>query len=538
MSAFSYQSRRVSDRGRLAERARAIGVEGWILWALVVVAAAIRIATLTNQSFWTDEALTGYETRLPFGAMLHTVTSVETTPPLYFVVIWVWAKLFGGGEVALRSLSAIAGIAVVPIAYLSARELFSRRAGLLTAAFIAVNPMMVWFSQEARAYMLLTALTGASFLWFLRARRDPSRRNLSWWAVLSALALMTHFFAGFGVAPEALWLLWSARSRAGVAAVSVVGAAQLAMLPFAVTAAAPSRGAGWIAASAPVNRIGTAVVEWGASTLYRRVTSGEGIIGGAVLGAIVLALLLFGGDRRSRQGAAVAAVIAATVIAVPLALGALGIDYFLSRNELPAFVPVTTVLAGACVVPRARLPGAALAAALLVLFCFATVDVQTHPYLQRAAWRDVARSLGPATVPRAILASNGTTADPLKIYLPGVTWAQPRGLAVLVREIDVVGTKKRLRVQGASGPATSAVALRDRVDAKQGALPTGSSLPRSVAPAGATLLARFRVDNWIVARFELAQTERISIDGLRSIAHRFFRRTPAALLVFTQRSGR
>jgi mannosyltransferase len=120
--------------------ARTVGADIWILAALIVLAAVIRIVTIDNQSFWTDEALTAYEAGLPFGAMLHTVARVETTPPLYFVLIWVWAKLFGTGTVALRSLSAIAGVAIVPIAYASARELLSRRAGVLAAAFVVVNP--------------------------------------------------------------------------------------------------------------------------------------------------------------------------------------------------------------------------------------------------------------------------------------------------------------------------------------------------------------------------------------------------------------
>ena len=41
--------------------------------------------------------------------MLHSVRVDETTPPLYFVVAWLWAKLFGAGEIGLRSLSAALG---------------------------------------------------------------------------------------------------------------------------------------------------------------------------------------------------------------------------------------------------------------------------------------------------------------------------------------------------------------------------------------------------------------------------------------------
>ncbi len=374
-------------------RVRDVTTEGWVLLALVLVATVIRIITIDNQSFWADEALTVYEAGQSFPAMLHTVASIETTPPLYFVLIWVWAKAFGTSEVALRSISLLAGVAVVPIAYLCVRELLDRRAGLIAATLVVVNPFMIWYSQEARAYMLLTALTGASFLWFLRARRAPSRRNLGWWAGLSAAAVMTHFFAGFAIAPEAVWLLWAARSRVTVLAVGVVGAVQLAMLPFAIVDASPSRGAGWIGRISRLHRISQTVSEWGASNLSRGVTTVEGLIAGVTVALILLILLGLGGDRRTRRAAAVAGSVAAFVFLAPLALGLAGEDYFLSRNLMPAFVPVVVLIAAACSAPRAREAGAILAVVLLGIFCFASFYVQTHRYLQRPDWRDVARSL-------------------------------------------------------------------------------------------------------------------------------------------------
>ena len=224
---------------------REIPADTWALIGLTALAALIRLLVINNQSLWMDEALTAYETHSSFGGMLGTVAHVETTPPLYFVLIWAWAHVFGSGEVGLRSLSTLAGIALVPIAFVSARELFSRWAGVLAAAFVAVNPFLVWYSQEARAYMLLAALSGASFLWFNRARENPTGRTLAWWTACSSLAVMTHFFAGFLVAPEALWLLWVSRSRAAAGCVAIVGAVQAAMLPLAL--ADTAHGTSWIA---------------------------------------------------------------------------------------------------------------------------------------------------------------------------------------------------------------------------------------------------------------------------------------------------
>src|SRR2546421_10520703 len=133
MSASEYPAGRLAGtrlpKLRSSVSIRRVPLDVWALGALIVVAATIRIITIDNQTFWMDEALTAYEAHLPFGPMINTVAHVETTPPLYFVLIWGWAHLFGTGEVALRSVSTIAGVALVPVAYLAARDLISRWAG-------------------------------------------------------------------------------------------------------------------------------------------------------------------------------------------------------------------------------------------------------------------------------------------------------------------------------------------------------------------------------------------------------------------------
>jgi mannosyltransferase len=514
-------------------RVRAVPADVWAVWALVMIATVIRLLTINNQSFWTDEALTAYEAHVPFGAMLNSVMHVETTPPLYFVLVWAWAHVVGIGEVALRTPSMLAGVVLVPIAYLSARELASRWAGVIAAALVTVNPFLIWYSQEARAYMLLTMLCGASLLWFARARRDPSRRNLAWWAALSCLAVMTHFFAGFAIAPEALWLLWRAagpgrahgagRARPVLIAVGVVAAVQAAMLPFAV--ADTSHGVGWIASTPRMHRIGQLTLEWGVSVLSRQGNWREGLAIWALLAALVILLLRLGGTPRERDGARAAAAITGFVFLVPLALGFLGEDYFLSRNEIPAMIPLLTLLAAACAAPRARLPGSALAVALLVIFSVAAVRVQTDGRYQRPDWRKVARALGPATRPRAILAADGATGDPLKVYLPGVNWTEPRGRRVLISEIDVIGALKRLPL----------APLNHR--SKLGAPPRptrGRALPSLVPPPGTRLIARARVASWVIARYAFAHPQRFSIQQIAARAPEYFHHAPASLLAFTQ----
>ena len=116
-----------------------------------------------------------------------TVPSSEATPPLYYVLAWVWTKLFGSGAVGIRSLSAVFGTVTIPVAWWAGRTLVARAAGLGAAALVAFSPYMVWYSQEARAYALLVLLCGISLALFAQALRRPESRWLAWWAVASAL---------------------------------------------------------------------------------------------------------------------------------------------------------------------------------------------------------------------------------------------------------------------------------------------------------------------------------------------------------------
>ena len=61
----------------------------------------------------------------PFGAMLHEVARSESTPPLYYGLLWVWVRLLGTSADALRSLSACFGVLTVVVVYLAARLRFS-----------------------------------------------------------------------------------------------------------------------------------------------------------------------------------------------------------------------------------------------------------------------------------------------------------------------------------------------------------------------------------------------------------------------------
>jgi 4-amino-4-deoxy-L-arabinose transferase-like glycosyltransferase len=406
----------------------------WPLGLLMALAATVRFATLDHQSLWYDEAVTAVSVLHPsLPSTLSAVVHVENTPPLYYMVAWAWTRVLGTGVFALRSLSALAGVAVVAVAWAIGRELGSRRAAVVLAAIVATNPLFVWYSQEARSYELFALLASLAFLLFLGARGAPTRRNLAGWAACSALALLTHYFALFLIAAEAALLLRGrTRDRRTLAAVAAIAATSLALLPLIV--AQGGRGTGWIR-NWPVGGRLEAIAQY-----YLLGESGRPL-GRAILllaALPVLAALLLAPrlNPRERAAAMLCAGIGGFALLAPVALTLAGIDYFVPRYLLAAYVPLSAALALLLAAGRRRL-GPALAILVCAGNLLVVAAVDTRPQLQRGDWRGVARALGAGPSPRAVVIAV-IGALPLRYYQPQLAQLS-RSQTVRVREIDLVG---------------------------------------------------------------------------------------------------
>jgi mannosyltransferase len=395
----------------------------WAIVAVVVAGAAVRFATLDVQSMWLDEAVTHSLVTRSFGGMLSAIPHSESTPPLFYVLEWVWSRVFGSGAVGLRSLSALFGSATIIVLAAIAGRLGGRRAALAAAALAAANPLLIWYSQEARAYALLVLLCAVTVLCLVRGERRG-------WAFAAALALATHYFAVFIVIPQALWLLWrhgrrSRRAALSVAAVAIVGAA---LLPLAIVQASGNR-ARFISATSLHSRAAAVVKQFliGYATPHATILT---VL--AALAALGLALSL---RRRDLHLLALAAI----VVVLPIALAVTGADYVITRNLIMAMVPL--VVLAALAAARTRV-GPALVALLCVVGVVAFVGVELTPADQRDDWRGVANAIGPALLgPRLVVVDPSDGAPALRLYLPLHRVKVPPNPYVMnltIREIDVI----------------------------------------------------------------------------------------------------
>jgi len=437
------------DRGRatfaqsLREAARARSRAFWIVAGLTVLAAALRFATLGVQAYHHDEIVTA--SRVLRGSFWHAMDAVgfsESAPPLYYALAWLWTQATGTGEFGLRSLSAVAGVATVPVGYLVGRELHGRRTGLWAAALVAVSPMLLWYSQEARAYALLVLLCALSLLYCARARQSGGQRDFVLWGLFSGLALATHYFAFFPILAEAIWLI-ARRRRASLPGLGVLGLFALALAPLAYHQTSLAH-AEWIGNFTLGHRLwetAATFVTGETTDIIARHPHPEQSFLPLALALAALALIAVRGSRAERRAAALPLSLALAAIGVPLALALVpgGKDFVLARNVIPALVPLLIVVAIGATLPSARRLGSAIGATFLVYSLAFSVWASAAPQLQRPDWDVVADRLGEPRAPRAMVTWVLGEAS-LRYYLStGAFQVVPsEGYDWLVHEVDFI----------------------------------------------------------------------------------------------------
>lgn len=362
------------------------------LTAITLVGLAIRLWRIGHQSFWYDESFTVQLVHHSPGKMFGLFPKMETTPPLYYCVAWVWVRIFGFGEAGLRSLSAVVGTATIPVAYAIGARLMTRRIALTASALVAANPLLIWYSQEARSYSTLVFTSSLSLLAFAWAlQRPPTWRRVGSWGLAAGVALCTHYYASIVLVPEALVLLWWHRGDRRVwASCGFVAAVGLALLPLLLL---QLHLASWVAGYPLLSRLGQIAPQFVLGTGAPARTWLK--LAGALAIATSLALLISRAAQAERRGAMLIGGIGGAGFLITLALVVIGKDFLITRNIIAVLVPAILLIAGGLGARRAGWLGPAGTAVLCAVGLTAAIAVSVDIPLQRPDWRGLVRVLGP-----------------------------------------------------------------------------------------------------------------------------------------------
>lgn len=204
------------------------------LFLLVVVGGVLLRVPGLDRDLWADETWSLFSARgadvwlkiIPNGpeitsntfthdggwrGTLSAVGHSESTPPLFYLLLRLWIKLFGESNTALRLLSVFIGVTTIMALFFLGRKVFDEKTGLATAAVLAILPLHVQYSQEPRAYSLAVLLTTLASWAYWRAYQSVNQRQeWKYWLFyigLSVTSLYAHYFTAGALIAHGLFAL-------------------------------------------------------------------------------------------------------------------------------------------------------------------------------------------------------------------------------------------------------------------------------------------------------------------------------------------
>ena len=342
----------------------------------LLAAAAVAARFVTRSPLWLDEALSVHVAALPFGDIADALRH-DGHPPLYYWLLHGWMQLVGDGDVAVRALSGLFGVAALPLMWLAGRRVAGTAGAWGALLLLAWSPYAVRYSTETRMYSLLTLLVLCGYLLIRRAvdERRVGPPALAGVAAVSAALLLTQYWSIFLAASTVLVLAWWGRQRGGerravaarlIAAVAAGGLPFLLWLPAFLDQAAHT-GTPWAPAPRPTVVLNETLVDFG----------GGEIAEAGLLAALVVVLVAVGvAARPSPSGLVVGgglqssvageAAVAGLTLGIGAVVGLLTASTYASRYASVILPLVVLVAARGLVVLPGKVRWAA--AGLAVLF--------------------------------------------------------------------------------------------------------------------------------------------------------------------------
>jgi mannosyltransferase len=176
---------------------------------VVVVAVGIVFRFVARSDLWLDEALTVNIAKLPLSDLRDALRH-DGAPPLFYVLLHGWIKIFGSSDVAVRALAGVISVATLPAAWIAGKRLAGRWGAWAAVAVLASSPYAIRYATETRMYSLAMFLV----LWgYVVLRRALDRGSLLWYALVAVITgalCYTVYWSFYLLAVVGIGLVWRA----------------------------------------------------------------------------------------------------------------------------------------------------------------------------------------------------------------------------------------------------------------------------------------------------------------------------------------
>ena len=154
--------------------------EFWAVFTVSIIALALRLYKLGANDLWYDEV---------YSVLISKDSFSIWNPPVYFVILHYWIKLFGVSEFALRFPSLIFSVLSIPFVFLLGKIIFNRRAGFYASVIMCLSSFHLWYAQETRPYSLSVLLSVMSTYYLYRFLKEGKVRLGIAYALVSVFGL-------------------------------------------------------------------------------------------------------------------------------------------------------------------------------------------------------------------------------------------------------------------------------------------------------------------------------------------------------------
>jgi len=178
-----------------------------MIWLILLLGFILRLISL-NQSLWLDEAINTLAVKnYSLVDLVTQYARADFHPPGWFILLWFWTKRFGYSEIAVRIPPVIFGLLTIWTTYLIGKKLVSKRVGMVAALLISINPLHIYYSQEARMYALATLAVTVNILLLLKLVKGE-KLNLIFLILGNIFVLLSDYIAYFIFPAQLVFLLF------------------------------------------------------------------------------------------------------------------------------------------------------------------------------------------------------------------------------------------------------------------------------------------------------------------------------------------
>ncbi len=204
-----------------------------MIWGVVFIGFIIRLINL-NQSLWLDEAINimaSHDNSL--WQMISQYALADFHPPGWFIILWVINHIFGYSEIVSRFPSLIFGTISIYLIYIVAKKIFNDRVGILSAVFLSINGLHIFYSQEARMYSFATCAVLLNIYFFLKLIKKENYSQFLY-AISAVLVLSSDYLSYLIFFPQFIYLFFYERQAIKRWVISLIPGAMvfLIWLPF------------------------------------------------------------------------------------------------------------------------------------------------------------------------------------------------------------------------------------------------------------------------------------------------------------------